>query len=54
MKAVDIFLRVDRLEDLTTIDLIRQRKLNKYPVNIRTGVQCVDNVEKLGVRRRIR
>ena len=42
MKAVDILFRIDRVEDLGLVDVLRQRKLNEDAVDFGIPVVPVD------------
>ena len=42
MKPVDVFLRIEKRQDPVFVDLVRERELNEDPMNLRVGVQVID------------
>ena len=54
MKSVHVFVRRNRVEDFSLIDLVRQRKLNKNGVHFRVGVELNNQIEKTPFRAGLR
>ncbi len=47
MKAIHILIRIDRLNDLQRIDMLRQRQLHKDAVHILIGIEATDQRQQL-------
>jgi hypothetical protein len=51
MKAIDVLVGADRLDDLRPVDVIWQWQLDEDAVDVVVGVELVDEVEKLRLAR---
>ena len=49
VEAINIFIRINGVEDLLFIDMLRHRQLDKYAVNLRVFVVLIDKLEKIGL-----
>ena len=51
MKPIDVFVRVERVQNFFRIDMLRQRQLHEDAVARRVVVQFVDESQKIGLAR---
>lgn len=51
MKAVDVFLRIEKRKDAVFVDLSREGKLNEDTMNFRISVQVIDQLFEGALRR---
>jgi hypothetical protein len=49
VEAINIFIRINGVEDLLFIDMLRHRQLDKYAVNLRVFIVLIDKLEKIGL-----
>jgi len=54
VKAVHVLVWVDALEHDALVNVVRQRQLHQYAVNLRVRVEVADEGEKLILRQRCR
>jgi len=50
MEAIDVFRRMDALDDLRAADLPGQRQLHQDAIHPLVGVELIDQSEELGLR----
>src|SRR5690606_17420739 len=49
VEAVDILARIDPVDQRTGVAPVRQRQLDQDAVNLRIGVEAVDQLQQLGI-----